>query len=110
MNNLKNMKIKILILIIILLSSSAAYSSGNPQLAGDGPNHNPPQFFTTASSVYLNANNISAFFWRSGVFNQNNLINNYAGMEWIRGSGKTPWFTSGLSIGCYINNDLRLAA
>src|SRR5438128_2019747 len=58
----------------------------------------------------LDANNIKSYFWASGIFDQNDSIQNLAGFEWPKGTGKTALFTSGLSISGYVNNQLRLAA
>ncbi|MFZ4591914.1 MAG: hypothetical protein ACOYN6_13010, partial [Ignavibacteria bacterium] len=53
--------------------------------------------------IILNANDISAYFQNTGIFNQNTTSGNTAGMEWPKGSGKTAMFTAGLCIGCGIN-------
>src|SRR5437667_8091109 len=57
----------------------------------------------------LDANNIKSYVWTTGVFDQNAVIQNYAGFEWVRGSGKTAIFTTGITIGGYVGNQLRLA-
>lgn len=54
-------------------------------------------------------NNISTWIWNSGIFNQNLQTNNTPGFEWPKGSGKYALFTSGLCIGAYYNNGLRMA-
>jgi len=48
--------------------------------------------------VILTANNISSFFYNTGVFNQDMRTGNTAGFEWPKGSGKTAIFTSGLCL------------
>ncbi|CAF4579738.1 unnamed protein product [Rotaria sp. Silwood1] len=73
---------------------------------------------TNSSSPYevireqtiLNANNISTWVWNTGVFNHDLRTTNTPGFEWPKGSGKFAIFSTGLTIGAYVNNDLRLAA
>ncbi len=60
------------------------------------------------AQINLNANNISTWVQNTGTFNQDIRTTNTAGFEWPKGSGKTAIFTSGLSIGTYINGNLRL--
>ena len=57
----------------------------------------------------LDYNNISAWFQNSGTFNQDIRTNNTPGFMWPKGSNRFAIFTSGLSIGGYINGALRLA-
>ena len=108
------MKIKILsVLILILIFCSGLYSKGNPYLnenSGDNNNHQyPPLPTRVVAQVSLVGNNIKAYMWNTGVFNQNLANNNNPGLEWPALTGHFAWFTSGLSIGCYIGSDLRLA-
>jgi hypothetical protein len=58
--------------------------------------------------VNLAPNNISTWIWNTGVFNQDLRVNNTPGFEWPKASGKFAIFTSGLSIGAYINGQLRM--
>jgi len=60
------------------------------------------------TQVALNANNIGSWVWNTGVFNQDLRVNNTPGLEWPKNSGKFAIFTSGLSIGTYINGNLRM--
>ena len=100
--------IKIIILLISLLSISNGLAGpyyGN----GDGK-HNvyTPDAIILQKST-LNGNNISCFFYNSGIFAQNLGSSNTAGFEWPKGTGKTANFTAGLSMGCYVNGQLREA-
>lgn len=54
-------------------------------------------------------NNLSTWFWNTGVYNQDLRVNNTPGLEWPIGSGKFTIFTAGLSIGAYVNGQLRMA-
>ncbi|MBS1494018.1 MAG: T9SS type A sorting domain-containing protein [Bacteroidetes bacterium] len=67
-------------------------------------------YFIIRTQSGLNANNISTWVWNSGVFNQDLRTTNTSGFQWPKGSGKFAIYTAGLTIGAYINNNLRLAA
>jgi hypothetical protein len=67
------------------------------------PNENSPKVLTYA---YLEAYNIEAYFWSSGVFDQNMNLSNAAGLYWPHGSTNTACFTAGLSLACRINGQL----
>jgi hypothetical protein len=61
-------------------------------------------------SVKLKANNISSYFSRYGIFDCNRSTGgNIAGFEWPKDSGKTAIYTAGLSIGAYVNGEIREA-
>lgn len=60
--------------------------------------------------VPLNGNNLSTFIWNTGVFNQDLRTNNTPGLEWPKDSGKFVSFTTGLTIGTYLDSQLRLAS
>src|SRR4030095_8910198 len=65
-------------------------------------------------SLYFNyfkftPNNIHTWLIGSGVFNQDISVSNQPGFNWPAGSLKYAIFTSGLSIGGYVNNSIRLA-
>lgn len=61
------------------------------------------------NSHNLNGNNISSYFNISGIFDQNKQFQNIAGFEWPKGTSKTAIFTAGLSIGAFVNGQLREA-
>lgn len=58
-------------------------------------------------NITLDGNNISAWFTKYGVFDQDFRYMNTPGFEWPKGSGKFAVFTAGLSISAYSNNQLR---
>ena len=60
--------------------------------------------------VKLDANNISAYFQNTGIFDQDTRSGNTAGFEWPKGSGKTAVFTAGFMIAAYYQGQLREAA
>jgi len=62
------------------------------------------------TQVLTNANNIATRIWNTGVFDQDLSVSNTPGLEWPKGSGKYAVFTAGLSIGAYVDGQLRLAA
>ncbi|MBS1494020.1 MAG: T9SS type A sorting domain-containing protein [Bacteroidetes bacterium] len=57
-----------------------------------------------------NSNNVSTWIWNTGVFNQDLRTNNTPGFEWPKNSGKFAIFSTGLSMGAYVNGGLRLAS
>lgn len=58
--------------------------------------------------VTLDGNNIKSFFQNTGIFNQDTRTQNTPGCEWPKGSGKHFMFSSGLSIGAYVHNNLAM--
>ncbi len=88
------------LLVFFLFLSSAANAQKYVKIL-------PQQYYSPASviiqRVILNANNISAYFQNTGIFDQNTTSGNTAGMEWPKGSGRYAMFTAGLCIGCGIN-------
>ena len=56
--------------------------------------------------VILDYNNIKAYFWSCGIFDQNMNLQNAAGFYWPKGSTNTACFTAGLSIAGRINGQL----
>ncbi len=87
-------------LIIFLLLASTAIAQKQVKLIAPG-SYNPNSVIL--QRVILNANDISAYFQNTGIFDQNTTSGNTAGMEWPKGSGRTAMFTAGLCIGCGIN-------
>ncbi|RPI13037.1 MAG: T9SS C-terminal target domain-containing protein [Ignavibacteriae bacterium] len=55
----------------------------------------------------LDGNNIRAWFYSSGIFDQYLINNNYPGFEWPKGTGQYAVFTAGLSCGAYVQGSLR---
>ncbi len=93
-------KLKIITLLFILVAASVGMAKpriiigGNPYMSPD---------VVVLQRIILNANNVSAYFQNTGIFDQNTTSGNTAGLEWPKGSGRTAGFTAGLSIGCGIN-------
>jgi hypothetical protein len=99
-------------IILIILSCSLVYSkprSGNYPIPNNiAPPRNPVPD-VVIQQVELNPNNISSWFYNTGIFNQDLRATNHPGLMWPKGSGKYACFTAGLSIGAYYNNQLREA-
>lgn len=91
-------------LILIFLIFSFNKIMGKP-----GVNISNFPYTLIKEQVSMNANNISTCVWNTGVFNQDLRTTNTPGFEWPKGSGKFAIWSTGLSIGTYINNELRLA-
>jgi hypothetical protein len=88
------------------------YETSIPYFVGEGGKI----FRKTLDSMYhlniwtqLRPNNISAYFTRQGIFDQNMAITNTAGFEWPKGSGKKDIYTAGLCMGAFVNGQLREA-
>lgn len=115
------MKIKILILFLFLgivgseigAKPVARMITGNPY--DNIPTNRGSIDAVIKNQVVLNANNISTWIWNTGVFNQDLRTNNTPGFSWGPKEAvgvtnpKFAIFTSGLSIGTYINGNLRMA-
>ena len=87
-------------LILFILLVSSAYAQKQVKLVVPG-SYNPNAVII--QRVIINANDISAYFQNTGIFDQNTTSGNTAGMEWPKGSGRTAMFTAGLCISCGIN-------
>lgn len=93
---------KLLIIFVFFLCADISLSS-NLKVGYSLP------YTLIRAQVILNANNISTWVQNTGTFNIDIRTNNTPGFEWPMGSGKFAVFTTGLSMGTYINNELRLA-
>jgi hypothetical protein len=60
--------------------------------------------------VQFNPNNIDSWIQNTGIFNQDIRTSNTPGCMWPAGSGRFAIFTTGLSIGAYVNGQIRLAS
>lgn len=60
------------------------------------------------AQVHFAPNNISTWIQNTGTFNQDIRTTNTPGFQWPSSSGKFALFTSGLSIGAFVNGELRL--
>lgn len=108
-------KIKIII-IILFVNSCFLFAKPKEEIPGTIPNINSgdgPLSQNTISIITkqkrFDANNIDTWVQNTGIFNRDIRVNNTPGLMWPKGSNKFAIFTSGLSIGTYYNNSLRLA-
>lgn len=102
-------KFTILVFSILLLFSVSIHGKPRVTISQNPITHyNPGQSpaVVVVQRVNINANNINSIFQNTGIFNQNTALQNQAGFEWPKGSGKHACFTAGLSIGAYINDSL----
>jgi hypothetical protein len=95
------MKYRKILIILILMIGTVALSKPRVSFSPYPPIGKLNPNAVVIQRVILNANNISAYFQNTGIFDQNTTSGNLAGLEWPKGSGKTACFTAGLSIGCY---------
>lgn len=84
-------------IFFVLALSFLALTSIFPNVT---PNSPVPQ-------VLLDANNVSTWISFNGVFNNDNRTTNTPGFQWPKGSNKFAVYTTGLSIGAYVNDSLR---
>ena len=113
------MKLNILkIIIIILFAVLTGFSNAKPKngiidksprmLVSDNPLSQNSVSVVIAQKKF-DANNIETWVINTGIFNQDKRDGNKPGFMWPKGSGKFAIYTTGLSIGTYYNNSLRLA-
>jgi hypothetical protein len=76
-----------------------------PLLLALNVNDNP----VVIQQIALDGNNINAWFFNTGIFYQDLRVADHPGFEWPKDSGKYAVFTAGLSIGAFVNNQLREA-
>src|SRR5690606_33663516 len=58
----------------------------------------------------LDYNNISTWFQNTGTFNRDLRQANTPGFMWPKGTNRFAIFTTGFTIGAYVDGQLRLAA
>jgi hypothetical protein len=96
-----------LILYLLLIIGFSSYVYSRPRLnqnGNDSPGHIPvPISDVVIQQIGLDPNNISNWFYNTGIFNQDLRISNTPGLMWPKGTGKFACFTAGLSMGCYVN-------
>ncbi len=90
----------------VLLLLAAVYYSAFAMPKININNQQSLSLNSTITYALLDANNIKAYFWSSGIFNQNLNLQNAAGFYWPKGSTNTACFTAGLSIAGKINGTL----
>ncbi len=98
-------KITKLLLLIALLPANTSLSSPKIPL-----NTNPAPDIIVKQQIRFNPNNIDAWIWNSGIFDQDVRTSNTPGFQWPIGTGKFAIFTAGLSTGAMVNGGLRLAS
>lgn len=105
---MKNKFLIILLFLVVLIADVGA--KPNVRIITGNPYDFRPTSVDAVikAQVQLNANNISTWVQNTGTFDQDIRTTNTAGFEWPKNSGKTAIFTAGLSIGTYINGNLRL--
>ena len=87
-------------LLIIVMSTSV--------VAGDKSQNNLSKTAVKGDWIIFDANNISTYIRNNGSFNRNPGSGN-AGFEWVKGSGKTAIYASGLWLGAKVASDIRTA-
>jgi hypothetical protein len=99
------MKLKItVILLLIMMAGNIGYSLPRVIVGSKSPiSYSPSGPSAVLQYKLLEPNNITAYFWSSGIFNQNLNLQNAAGFYWPKGSTNTACFTAGLCIAGYIN-------
>jgi hypothetical protein len=98
-----------LLLVSICFVVNAKPRQGGPPLPYNiSPPRNPVPN-VVIQQVLLDANTVSSWFYNTGIFNQDFRTTNTPGLMWPKGSNKFACFTAGLSIGAYVNNELREA-
>jgi hypothetical protein len=100
---MKKFSIIVFLVFIFAVRVFSMPQKGYSPFISYSPNENSPKVLTYA---LLDAYNIKAYFWSSGVFDQNMNLNNAAGLYWPHGSTNTACFTAGLSLACRINGQL----
>ena len=94
----KNKINRIFLLILIAL--------GLMLISGLAVNNEPDVIIV---QVPLEGNNIHTWIYNTGIFNQDLRVSNSPGFQWPAGSHKFAVFTTGLSIGAYVNGQIREA-
>lgn len=64
----------------------------------------------TIQYAKLDANNISSYFWNTGLFDRNPTLYNSPGFEWPKDSGKHAIFSTGLTLAGRVDGLIRMAA
>lgn len=99
---------KVLILFLIFLSFGNLYPRPKVEFLTNPYKWISPNVLQT--QIKFDPNNIDTWIQNTGIFNQDIRTSNTPGMMWPKGSNKFAIFTTGLSMGAYINNQLRLAS
>jgi hypothetical protein len=104
-----NKYILFILLISICFAVNAKPRHGGPPLPYSITPPRNPVPNVVIQQVLLDANNVSSWFYNTGIFNQDLRFTNTPGLMWPKGSNKFACFTAGLSMGAYYNGELREA-
>jgi hypothetical protein len=105
------MKNKLLIILFFLgiLISDAGARPDVRIITGNPYDFRPTNLDAVIKAqVQITANNIATWVQNTGTFNQDIRTTNTPGFQWPKSEAKFAIFTTGLSIGTYINGNLRL--
>lgn len=97
---------KYIILFLILGLSSLIYSA--PRYGGDIV-PTPLSTNVVIQQISLEPNNIRAFFYNTGIFDQDLRTSNTPGFNWPKNTATFACFTAGLSIGAFVDGVLKEA-
>ncbi|MDD5361660.1 MAG: T9SS type A sorting domain-containing protein [Ignavibacteria bacterium] len=92
----------------VLLISGSIYSKPRLEFLTNPNSGYTPNIIQT--QVKFDPNNISTWIQNTGIFDQDIRTNNTPGFMWPKGSNRFAIFTAGLTIGTYIDGQLKLAA
>lgn len=91
--------------LIILFVLSSQYTS-----AYIGHSNCSNNQLVLQKQILFNPNNILTWIQNTGIFNQDIRTNNTPGFMWLAGTNRFAVFTTGLTIGAKVNNEIRLAS
>ncbi|HWQ82465.1 MAG TPA: hypothetical protein VN514_09365 [Ignavibacteria bacterium] len=104
-----NKKIILIITFLALLVCANTYAKPRIEFQTGNPSiQNFPRAVKT--QIRFDPNNIDTWIQNSGTFDQDIRTSNTPGLMWKKGSNRFAIFTGGLSIGTYIDGQLRLAS
>ena len=104
-----NKKIILIITFLALLVCADTYAKPRIDIQTGNPSI---QYFprVVKTQIRFDPNNIGTWIQNTGIFDQDIRTSNTPGFMWPKGSNRFAIFTAGLSIGTYIDNQLRLAS
>ena len=101
----------VIIIFSIIFTTSISYCSPVPgKITNWKIGKENKNISTIIQQVQLSPNNISSFYYNTGIFDQDKRTANTPGFEWPKGSGHQACFSAGLSIGTFINGSLTEAS
>ncbi len=104
-----NKKIILIITFLALLVCANTYAKPRIEFQTGNPTI---QYFprVVQTQIRFDPNNIDTWIQNTGIFDQDIRTSNTPGFMWKKGSNRFAIFTAGLSIGTYIDGQLRLAS